>query len=140
VVAACGSPVLLSPAPPTPTPVPTPQPVTEFPPLSGPARTFKFERKLARSVREYTRRSQFVLYDNGAFALQIAHRFDREDRDGERGAYQEESGFVTFEWENRSSGDAWGATGILQGDSLEVRYNLIMWELGFDDARYVLVQ
>ena len=48
-------------------------PPTNFPPLSGPARTFIFERADYR-VAEYTEKSRFVLYDNGALALRYPNR------------------------------------------------------------------
>ena len=41
-----------------------------FPPLSGPSRTFIFDGELTYPVRDFTRKSRFVLYDNGAFVLQ----------------------------------------------------------------------
>src|SRR5687768_11605681 len=50
----------------------TPAPPTTFPPLTGPARTFIFDRQLSYPISHYTRASRFVLYDNGAFALQYA--------------------------------------------------------------------
>jgi hypothetical protein len=55
--------------PPPSLPPPTPPPATIFPPLSGPSRTFIFDRERPYPVSEYTRNSRFVLYDNGAFVL-----------------------------------------------------------------------
>ena len=60
-----GQPV--TPAPPT---LPTPQPSIDFPPLSGPSRTFIFDGELSYHVRDFTKNSRFVLYDNGALELQ----------------------------------------------------------------------
>jgi hypothetical protein len=71
--AACGSSVPTSPTgtnPPSALPPPTSAPATIFPPLSGPSRTFIFDRELSYPVTAYTRNSHFVLYDNGAFVLQ----------------------------------------------------------------------
>jgi hypothetical protein len=56
------------PAPSTP-PIPTPPPKS-FPPLSGPSRTFVFDRELTHAVQDYTKNSRFVLYDTGGFVLQ----------------------------------------------------------------------
>jgi hypothetical protein len=55
---------------PPPLPSPTPPPAANFPPLSGPSRTFFFDRELSHPVSNYTKNSRFVLYDNGAFVLQ----------------------------------------------------------------------
>jgi hypothetical protein len=65
-----------SPVPaPTPTQSPAPAP-TSFPPLSGPARVFGFDHQLSRPVTDYTKNSRYVLYDNGAFALQSLNASD----------------------------------------------------------------
>src|SRR5262245_43860380 len=93
-------PVLDSPAPPS---------ATDFPPMSGPSRTFIFDHELSDSVSDVTRSSRFVLYDSGAFALQY---------DGGReypGKYAESDGVITFEWEGGS------ATGTLEGDKMTVK-------------------
>jgi hypothetical protein len=69
---ACGSSAPSSPtAIPQPLPVaaPTALPPRTFPPLSGPSRTFVFDRELKYRVSDYTRKSSFMLYDNGAFVL-----------------------------------------------------------------------
>ena len=50
-------------------PLPSVTRPTNVPALSGPARTFIFEHA-GYPVAEYTQQSRFVLYDNGAFALQ----------------------------------------------------------------------
>ena len=71
--AACGSSGPTSPTgpnQPSALPSPTPAPATHFPPLSGPSRTFSFDRALSYSVSDYTKKSRLVLYDNGAFVLQ----------------------------------------------------------------------
>src|SRR4029453_17413067 len=70
--AACGSSKPTSPtgtSQPPAAPLPTP-PRPDFPPLSGPSRTFFFDRELSYPVSDYTKKSRFVLYDNGAFVLQ----------------------------------------------------------------------
>jgi hypothetical protein len=101
--------------------------------LSGPSRTFVFDRARSYPVSGYTQTSRFVLYDNGAFVLQYVGLGDY------RGGYRETSGVITFDWEGWSTAGAWGATGTLKGDSLAVQYNLIMQLTDFEDATYVQV-
>jgi hypothetical protein len=114
-------------------PAPTPPPVSNFPPLSGPSRTFVFDRELLYAVTNYTKNSRLVLYDNGAFVLEYVSLGG-----GYRGRYTDASGVITFEWEGWSSAGPWGATGSLRGDSLTMQYNLIMQLTDFEDAVYVL--
>jgi hypothetical protein len=136
--AACGSSGPTSPTgtnPPLARPSPTPPPPTNFPPLSGPSRTFVFDRELSYRVSDYTRNSRFVLYDNGAFVLQ----YSSLGEGGYRGGYKEANGVVIFEWEGWSVAGPWGATGTLNGDSLTVRYNEIMQHTDFEDAVYRLM-
>jgi hypothetical protein len=101
--------------------------------LSGPARTFVFDRELSYGVSDYTKKSRFVLYDNGAFVLQFLSLGEA----GYRGAYEEANGVITLQWEGWSTAGPWGATGTLKGDSLTVQYNLIMQMTDFEDAVYV---
>ena len=74
LLAACGNSGPTSPtgtSSPSELPPPTPPPPQiHFPPLSGPSRTFIFDRELSYPVRDFTRKSRLVLYDNGAFELQ----------------------------------------------------------------------
>jgi hypothetical protein len=129
---ACGSSRPASPIEPSrPDAVPVP---TGFPPLSGPARIFVFDRELSYPVAAYTKTSRFVLYDNGAFALQY------EGLGEYRGRYTESNGEIGFDWEGGSAAGPWGATGTLKGDSLTVQYNVIMQLTDFDDAVYVLMK
>jgi hypothetical protein len=104
--------------------------------LSGPSRTFIFDRELSYRVSDYTRTSRFVLYDNGAFVLQ----YPSLGEGGYRGRYTDANGVITFEWEGWSVAGPWGATGTLKGDSLTVQYNLIMQLTDFEDAVYVLMR
>ena len=135
--AACGesgptspTPTPQSPVLQAPIPAPTPPPTKTFPPLSGPSRTFVFDRELSYRVSDYTRRSTFILYDNGAFVL-------RYGGPGEyRGGYTETNGVITFEWEGWSSAGPWGATGTIRGESLTVEYNFIMQMTDFENAVY----
>lgn len=107
-----------------------PPPAADFPPLLGPSRTFTFEPQLSPPVGDYTQKSRFVLYDNGAFVLQYPSA-------EYRGRYTEANSVVTFHWEGWSVAGPWGATGELHGDALSVRYNLIMQLTDFEDAVYV---
>jgi hypothetical protein len=102
--------------------------------LSGPSRTFIFDRDLSHRVSNYTTESRFVLYDNGAFVLQFVGLGIEYG-----GAYTEANGFITFEWEGWSSAGAWGAAGTVNGNSLKVEYNVIMRLSDFEDAMYVLM-
>ncbi len=63
--------------------------------MSGPSRTFFFDRELSYPVSDYTKKSQFVLYDNGAFVLQ----YPSLGEGGYRGGYKDANGVITFEWE-----------------------------------------
>ena len=115
-------------------PSPTPRPATNFPPLSGPSRIFVFERALAFPVSEYTKKSRFVLYDNGAFVLQ----YPTLGEGGYRGRYEEAHNGITFDWEGRNTAGPWGATGTLEDGKLIVQYNQIMQWSDFEDAVYAL--
>ena len=131
---ACGSSAPTSPTViphPQPVPSPTPSPPRTFPPLSGPSRTFVFDHELTYPVRDYTKRSRIVLYDNGAFVL-------RYDGLGDyRGGYTESNGVIRFDWEGWSTAGPWGATAKLRGDTLTVTYNDIMMMTDFEDAVYL---
>jgi hypothetical protein len=133
---ACGSSAPTSPTAipqPLPVPAPTAPPTRTFPPLSGPSRTFMFDHEVAYAVRDYTKRSRIVLYDNGAFVLRYEGIGDY------RGGYTVANGVITFEWEGWSVAGPWGATGTIRGDSLTVQYNVIMQMTDFEDAVYALV-
>jgi hypothetical protein len=121
--------------PPPSLPLPTP-PATNFPPLSGPSRTFLFARELSYPVSDYTKKSRFILYDNGAFVLQ----YPSLGGGGYRGGYKDASGVIIFDWEGWSVAGPWSATGILSGDSLTVKFNDIMLWTDFEDAVYLLMQ
>ena len=141
--AACGS---SGPTSPTGTnmslgfPSPTPSPQTNFPPLSGPSRTFMFDRELSYPVRDFTRQSLLVLYDNGAFALQYPSSSRGDGR--YRGAYQDANGVLMFlfEFQGRSVAEQWDdATGTLKGESLTLEYDGIMQQADFENAVYLLM-
>jgi hypothetical protein len=137
---ACGRPGPTSPSgqlPPAPvaTPSPTPRPPVEFPPASGPSRTFSFDRELAYPVRDYTRQSRFVLYDNGAFVLEY-HGFP-----GYRGRYRHADGVLQFLFigSGRTVDEAWDdAIGTPNGDALAIEFELMMQHSDFENAVYRL--
>ncbi|MFN2602568.1 MAG: hypothetical protein ABR582_07420 [Gemmatimonadaceae bacterium] len=113
-----------------PAPTPTRQ---NFPEPVGPSRTFVFGHEVSYPVSGYTRDSRFVLYDNGAFVL----RYDRLGLEY-GGGYTESKGVIVFDWKGWSGAGPWGATGTLDGNTLTVRYNIIMAMTDFEDAAYVL--
>ena len=81
-------------------------------------------------MQAYTQQSRVVLYDNGSFELLYPNgRY--------AGAYTLANGSMTFDWEGWSSAGPWGATGVLHGSALTMRYNLIMQLTDFEDAVYV---
>ena len=94
-------------------------------------RTFAFVSASAYAVRDYTKASQFLLSDNGSFTL----HYPSGDY---RGTYTESAGTIAFEWEAGSRGGPWAATGTLVGDTLTLKYNLIMELSDFEDAVYAL--
>jgi hypothetical protein len=91
-----------------------------------------FDRELSHPVRDYTKESRFVLYDNGAFVLQYMNLGIQY-----RGGYTQATDAITFEWEDWSAAGPWSARAILRDGSLTVRYNLIMQLDDFEDAVYV---
>jgi hypothetical protein len=115
--------------------LPAPPPPTNFPALSGLSRTFTFAHELTYPLRDYTKQSRFVVYDNGAFTLQYVSLGIEY-----RGGYTESNGVITFQWEGWSTAGPWGATGTLKDGSLTVQYNLIMMLSDFEDAVYGLKQ
>ena len=69
-----------------------------------------------------------MLYNSGAFSLQYASLGG-----GYVGTYRQENGAITFRF---AADPRWDATGTLKGDSLEVRYNVIMELSDFENAVY----
>ena len=129
-----GQPPSASPSP-APPPAPPRTPIT-FPPLSGPSRTFVFDRQLAYPVRDYTKQSRFVLFDNGAFLLDYPSNGGRLP-----GQYRATDGVLMFlfQFQGRTESEAWSdATGRLQGDSLTIEFNQEMQMSDYENAVYVL--
>jgi hypothetical protein len=134
ILTACGSdPPTIPTAIDEPTVLLAPTPRPSFPASSGPSRVFTFDRGVAPRVADYTRHSQFSLYDNGAFALRYVSTGAEY-----RGGYTESDGVITFEWEGWSRAGPWRATATLTSDTLSVSYNTIMQLTDFEDAVYRL--
>ena len=105
--------------------------------MSGPSRTFIFASEVGYPVRDYTKQSRFVLYDNGAFALEYPPSWRLP------GQYRDENGVLMFlfEFQGRTVNDIWDdATGTLSGDTLTITYDLIMQHSDYENAAYVLLQ
>lgn len=128
-------PIPTSPAAPV-TPVTPPVPAAPFDPafptLARAGEVYLAEEGLYASIRNLA--SRFVLYGDGTFALQFA---DSRDFFEYLGRYTRADSVVTFDWDAWSTAGAWGATATLRGDSLVVRYNVIMRLTDFIDGTYV---
>lgn len=144
VSTACGGSAPSSPSGMTPSPSlqpPTLANPISFPPLEGAYRTFTFARELAYPVREFTRQSPFVLYDNGAFVLQYPPSSIGSGT--YRGQYRHADGTLMFlfEFNGRSVDAAWDdATGSLTSDALTIRYHIQMEQSDFENAVYTWVR
>jgi hypothetical protein len=104
-----------------------------FPAVFGNARIYLATNSPASSLREGM--SRFLLYDDGQFRLQYAYNPSEY-----AGSYEVANGVVTFNWQGWSKAGPWGSTGSLTGDTLTVRYNLIMGLSDFEDGVYVRVR
>ena len=105
-------------------------PTRPTPPPTGPFRTFVFERGLWPNVHGYTNSSQFLLYDNGAFALVYSSELRY------LGRYVEEDTILSMTWDGWSVAGPWGATALRSGERLTVLFNLVMQMSDFEDAIY----
>jgi len=114
--------------PPAAEPIPS---APKFPEPTGPSRTFDFDHPLSYQVSSYTIGSRFILYDDGAFALQYPGGLEY------RGGFTEIAAGIWFDWEGWSSAGPWGALGTFHGDTLTVQYNMVMSLSDFEDAVYV---
>ena len=114
---------------PTPAAPVQPRPAVDVPPLTGPSITYQFlSGRFSRPVAHNTSTSQYVLYDNGAFALQFASPPSQTT-----GIYQQEAARITLRFASTSQ---WEATATLNGNKLEVQYNDVMQGADFEDADY----
>jgi hypothetical protein len=100
--------------------------------LSGPATTYIANGPLSYAISAYTTGSKFVLYDNGNFALLYPNLLPYV------GTFREESGSLTFRF--AANNGRWEATGVINGDRLEVRYNGDMELSDFENAAYTRSQ
>ena len=99
--------------------------------VAGPARVYNFSSELEFRVREFTRQSRFVLYENGTFVLEYASPIGQYC-----GRYTESNGAITFTWDGWSTAGEWGAKGIVKDRAMTVTYNSIMMMSDFEDAIY----
>jgi hypothetical protein len=109
--------------------VPAPPTVTQPPqglPSGEPVATYVFSGPLDYPYRGPTSGSQYLLYDNGVFALRydaFAHVY--------LGTYRQDYDTIGFRFGGQST-----ATGTLKGDLLEVRYSEMMQHSDFENAVY----
>ena len=140
-----GSAACERPAPAAPSPIgqvtpsaAAPRTPINFPPLSGPSRSFVFDRQLSYPVSDYTRHSRIVLYDNGALALEYPTLPTAGTLGGQ---YRHTDGalMVLFAFQaGRYSDEAWDdATIRLSGDSLTIEYAERMLQADWENAVYV---
>ena len=101
---------------------PTPPARPSGPPLSGPSTAYHFSAPIDRPVHSYTLTSNYVLFNNGAFALLYAALGGGPYT----GSYQREDGRILFDFGADGKSPTPGepdAVGTLNGNLLEVRYN-----------------
>ena len=80
--------------------------------------------------------SRYVLFGDGTFQLQFSsYRFGIFSY---AGRYSRSDSVMTFTWDGWSTAGPWGSTGTLRGDTLAVRYNVVMMLSDFIDGDYVL--
>jgi|SRR5688572_23448330 len=131
---ACGTadrPTSPTPVPPAVTVQPPPpvQPLPTVPVPSGSTR-FDFAGPLTYRVAHYTTTSVYVLNPAGTFAL---HYPELSATLAYVGTYQQDGDHISFRF---SGSGAWEAEGTLDGDSLTVRYNIMMEMSDFENAIY----
>ena len=112
-------------------PAPSPPAPPIVPGVAPPAGTYVFM-DTGGNVASWTRRSRFVLGDDGRFALQY------EGIGEYRGTYKHSGATdtFTFEWEGWSTAGPWGATGTVRDDVLTVSFNIVMQLSDFENASY----
>ena len=76
--------------------------------------------------------SRYVLYENGAFALQYVSLAGQYT-----GSYRQEDGSIYFDF---NADRLWDASGTLNDDLLEVRYSDQMQHSDFENAVYIRSQ
>ncbi|HYZ89748.1 MAG TPA: hypothetical protein VE620_10670 [Myxococcales bacterium] len=112
---------------------PTSPPVeADFPPIPAGALAYN------RITPSYSPgRSRYVFYDDSTFGLQywqpVAGVFEYTGR-------HVRADSITLYFDDANAAGEWLASGILSGDTLIVKYNLIMALADFEDGAYVLVR
>ncbi len=99
-----------------------PEPPVVVPPVSPP---------VARPNLTYAGNGLYVLYDDGKFVLQYGGEYP--------GRYSRADSVITFNFAAYSTAGPWQATGALSGDSLDVKYSIVMMLSEFEDGVYVRV-
>ena len=141
-VLACGVEHSTGPGSVTPPPTTT-QPPPALPP-GEPDAIYVFSGPLDYAISAFTRGSQYLLYDNGVFALRYADYVLL-------GGYRQDNDTITFQFDDKWTWEqGWSclsdsrptrglcpfATGTLKGDLLEVRYGDSMQHSDFENAVY----
>jgi hypothetical protein len=79
--------------------------------------------------------SRYVLYGDGTFSLQYVRPdwgfFEYPGR------YSRSGSLFTFDFDGSNTAGSWLADGILRGDSLIVKYNIVMQLADFEDGVYL---
>ena len=122
---------------PSPPPPATNGPPPPFPTVSN-AEIYDGPAPLYDELTPYhgsTLPSRYVLFNDGKFQLQFSsYRFGIFSY---AGRYSRTDSVITFTWDGWSTAGPWGSTGTLRGDTLSVRYNMIMMLTDFIDGDYV---
>jgi hypothetical protein len=86
-----------------------------------------------------TVRSRYILHNDSSFVLQYNYDLENEYRRGiqYKGWYAKIDNSYSLTWEGWSAGGPWGATAILRGDTMIVKYNWGMMLSDFEDAMYL---
>jgi hypothetical protein len=107
-----------------------PPPIPGFPPVASPAGIY--DRISASFIPGGSR---YVLYDDTRFSLQYVRPdwgfFEYP------GKYSRSGSLLTFDFDASNLAGAWLADGIVSGDSLIVKYNIVMQLADFEDGLYV---
>ena len=123
------------PSPPPPATSGSPPP---FPTVSSTAAIYDGPKGLYDELAAYHGSllpTRYVLFSDSTFQLQFASfRFGIFSY---AGRYSRSDSLITYIWEGWSTAGPWGATGTLRGDTLAVRYNMIMMMTDFIDGDYV---
>jgi hypothetical protein len=93
-----------------------------------PASRYDFSQQPSYPVSSYTAASRYVLRGSGSFSLQYPTLGSEYV-----GTYSQQGDSILFRF---ATDGRWDATGTLNGDSLEVRYNVIMELTDFENAVY----